>query len=306
MDQKDCSHFFYRPECPDINNLRALSISNRWLESDFIIEDDYQYLDCLTEDELIFYRFIFTFLSAADDLVNVNLGSLTQLFSQKDIHHYYIEQECIEVVHARVYSQIQLMLFRGDESLRVQYVNVTINNPSIQQKVQWLEEKVRDNPSVAEKYILMILIEGIFFVSSFAAIAYLRNNGLFVVTCQFNDLISRDEAIHTSASCCIYNNYVPEKPAIARIHQLFSEAVEIECAFLKSHAPKTRLVNVDAITQYVKFSADRLLSAINVPKLFNTPPPDSDFPLAFMIADKNTNFFERHSTSYAGTVINDL
>ncbi|AAG27191.1 ribonucleotide reductase, small subunit [Cercopithecine alphaherpesvirus 9] len=303
------SRFFYSLECPDINELRSLSISNRWLETDFTLEDDYQYIKCLTEEELSFYKFIFTFLSAADDLVNVNIGSLITLFKQKDIHHYYLEQECIEVVHSRIYSQIQLMLFEGDIFERLRYTEATIQDAYIKAKVDWLEYNVQMNPLIGEKYILMIIIEGIFFTSSFAAISYFRNNGLFVVMCQLNDLISRDEAVHTSASCCIYNNYISykEKPAIPRIHQLFMEAVNIECNFISAYAPKNqRIINIDAILQYVRYNADRLLSAINIPVLFNAPAPKADFPLAFMTAEKHTNFFERHSTAYTGAVINDL
>ncbi|AIL02937.1 ribonucleotide reductase subunit 2 [Equid alphaherpesvirus 3] len=301
--------YFYTPECPDIDHLRSLSVANRWLETDLVIADDLKDVARLSEGELRFYRFIFAFLSAADDLVNLNLGDLSALFDQKDILHYYIEQESIEVTHSRVYSAIQLMLFRNDAAARAAYVASVIGDPAIRRKVAWLEAKVRECASVAEKYVLMILIEGVFFASSFAAIAYLRTHNLFVVTCQSNDLISRDEAVHTSASCCIYNNYLGafEKPSVDRIFALFSEAVAIECEFLVSHAPSgSHMLDLRAIIDYVRYSADRLLGAIHMPPMFHAPPPAPSFPLAFMTAEKHTNFFERRSTAYSGTLVNDL
>ncbi|SCO83521.1 ribonucleotide reductase subunit 2 [Spheniscid alphaherpesvirus 1] len=305
----DAEKYFYVLQCPDINHLRSLSIMNRWTETELVFADDSGDIDKLTPSELDFYRFLFAFLSAADDLVNCNLGDLSNLFFQKDILHYYIEQECIEVVHSRVYSIIQLMLFRNDSAARLEYVKIAIMDQAIQKKVRWLEAKVRECESVAEKYILMILIEGIFFASSFASIAYLRTHGLFGVTCQSNDLISRDEAIHTHASCCIYNNYLSKhpKPSPCRIYSLFTEAVKIEHDFLRTRAPKcSKIIDLEAIFGYIRFSADRLLSAIGMEPVYNEPKPADDFPLALMIANKHTNFFERRSTAYAGALVNDL
>uniref|UniRef100_A0AAU0K7F6 ribonucleoside-diphosphate reductase n=1 Tax=Anatid alphaherpesvirus 2 TaxID=3080522 RepID=A0AAU0K7F6_9ALPH len=308
-DDRPPEDFFYALQCPDINQLRSLSVLNRWLETEFVVWDDANDVARLTPEELDFYRFIFVFLSAADDMVNLNLDSLQTLFSQKDIRHYYIEQECIEVVHSRVYSIIQLMLFGNDSNARAEYVMKAIRYPEIASKIEWLESRVAECQSIAEKYILMILIEGIFFSTSFAAIAYLRVNNMFVVTCQLNTLISRDEAIHTAASCCIYNNYLEghAKPSARRIHKLFKEAVKIECEFIKSRAPKnSKILNLDAIYGYVRYSADRLLNEIGVPTIYDEPRPSADFPMALMSAENNTNFFERRSTAYSGSVMNDL
>lgn len=87
--------YFYETECPDLDHLRSLSVANRWLETEFPLADDAKDVARLSGAELEFYRFLFAFLSAADDLVNVNLGDLSELFTQKDILHYYIEQESI-------------------------------------------------------------------------------------------------------------------------------------------------------------------------------------------------------------------
>ena len=306
--QNTTAQYFYVPECPDIGNLRSLSIMNRWTETEFVIADDLEDVGKLSEDEKNFYRFLFTFLSAADDLVNLNIDSLLSLFTQKDIHHYYFEQECIEAVHSRAYSIIQLMLFSNDQAARQEYVTSTLRSPAILSKLEWLERRVAECTSIAEKYILMILIEGIFFTASFAAIAYLRVNNLFVVTCQINNLISRDEAIHVEASCCIFKNYLAgPKPTTARIHTLFKEAVRLECEFLRTAAPRTsNIINIDAICSYVRYSADRLLRALDILPIYDEPKPPADFPLVLMSAASNTNFFERRNTAYSGSVSNDL
>ena len=106
-----------------------------------------------------------------------------------------------------------------------------------------------------------------------------------------------------------WNNYLGDapRPDEARIHQLFAEAVEIECEFLRARAPRdSLLLDLPAIISYVRYSADRLLQAIGASPLFGAPAPAADFPMALMVAEKHTNFFERRSTNYTGTVVNDL
>nr|WGL40856.1 ribonucleotide reductase subunit 2 UL40 [Psittacid alphaherpesvirus 6] len=309
-DDIDPEDYFYVTQCPDINQMRSLSMVNRWTETEFVVADDLNDVRKLSPEELNFLRFIFVFLSAADDLVNLNLGTLQGLFRQKDIQHYYVEQECIEAVHSRVYSQIQLMLFGNDALARAAYVRNVITDPAIVAKIRWLDSKVAECDSIAEKYVLLAIIEGIFFSSSFAAIAYLRCNNLFTVMCQLNTLISRDEAIHTTVSCIIYNRYLPHvpKPTSRRIYLLFKEAVKIECQFLRSKAPgiNSKLIDLDAICSYVRYSADRILQLLGLQPMYDEPKPPTEFPMALMFTSDNTNFFERRSTAYAGCITNDL
>ncbi|QOD40233.1 ribonucleotide reductase subunit 2 [Macropodid alphaherpesvirus 2] len=304
--------YFYTPQCPEINTLRTLSVANRWLESEFVFVGDETDVSRLSREELDFYRFLFTFLAAADDLVAEELGDLAKCFVQKDIAHYYSEQENIEVIHSRTYSIIQLILFNNNAEAREKYVLDNIDHPSIQTKVAWINSRVRECDTLPGKLLFMILIEGIFFAASFAAIAFLRTNNLLRVTCQTNDLISRDEAIHTTASCTLYNLHVPEhhKPPPNYIYRLFREAVDIEISFIRSRAPSNSTIldrtALLAIEDYVRFSADRLLGLINMDPIFNVSAPSPDFPLRLMSVEKHTNFFECRNTAYTGTVVNDL
>ncbi|QEG54089.1 Ribonucleoside-diphosphate reductase small subunit [Cacatuid alphaherpesvirus 2] len=305
------TQFYYTPECPDLRELRDLSIANNWNEFELCYSRDEKDVNSLSEEELEFYKFVFVFLAAADDMVNVNIEGLMTLFPQKDIQHYYAEQIRIETVHSRTYGLIQLLLFRNDLIARDRYVLEAVKDSAIIRKINWLTrlQEEGDSLTLPEKYILMILIEGIFFVSSFAAISYLRRHNIFLVACQSNDLISRDEVIHTTASCRIYNNWLNSmsKPSTARIHQLFKEAVEIECDFLVARAPNaSRLIDIDAIQSFVRFTADRWLTTIGEPAIYNEPAPDATFPLILMSLEKNVNFFEHRSTAYSANLVNDL
>lgn len=304
------SKYIFCSKAPEMESLYKQSICNRWQDEEININGDLRDIVKLSNEELDYFRFIFSFLSSADDLVNINLGQLSLLFDQKDILHYYIEQESIEAVHSRTYAKILSVLFYNNDEHRDCYVNTLVNTEAvIQKKINWLECKVSECNSVPMKYILMILIEGIFFVSSFASISYLRARQICQGICQSNTLISRDEALHTLASCIMYNRYLKkyEKPPACEIYRVFKEAVEIELEFLDTKSRGvSHLVNVSAIKEFIKYSADRLLIAIKLQPLYNAPEPKADFPLRLTTIQKSINFFECRSTDYCAAVINDL
>jgi len=142
------------------------------------------------------------------------------------------------------------------------------------------------------------IIEGIFFSGSFCAIFWLkeRNNTLPGVT-QSNELISRDESMHTEFAILLHSmikNRLPEDI----VKEMFREAVEIETEFIVESIPCSMLgMNSILMTQYIEFVADRLLIQLGYDKIWNTNNP---FPFMDRVSmDLKTNFFEHISTNYS-------
>ena len=112
-----------------------------------------------------------------------------------------------------------------------------------------------------------------------------------------NELISRDEGLHTEFACLIYSKIV-NKLSIAAAHSLVREAVEIEQEFITESLPCSLIgMNSRLMIQYIQFVADRLLVQLGYPKTFNTANP-----FAFMeriSLEGKDNFFEKRVTAYA-------
>ena len=73
-----------------------------------------------------------------------------------------------------------------------------------------------------------------------------------------NELISRDEALHTEFAVLLHSKL--EKPLKRqKIHDIIKEAVEIEKEFICDALP-CRLIGMNQLlmTQYIEFVADRL------------------------------------------------
>ena len=79
-------------------------------------------------------------------------------------------------------------------------------------------------------------VEGIFFSGSFASIFWLKKRGLMPGLSFSNELISRDEGLHTDFACLMFKHLV-NKPSNERIMEIVCDAVEIECEFLTEALP---------------------------------------------------------------------
>ena len=92
-----------------------------------------------------------------------------------------------------------------------------------------------DNP-FPERLVAFAAIEGIFFSGSFCSIFWLKKRGLMPGLTFSNELISRDEGMHTDFACLLYkhiNNKIPNE----RIIEIISNAVEIELEFVCDALP---------------------------------------------------------------------
>jgi ribonucleoside-diphosphate reductase subunit M2 len=58
--------------------------------------------------------------------------------------------------------------------------------------------------SFAERLVAYAAVEGIFFSGSFCAIFWLKKRGLMPGLTFSNELISRDEGLHTDFGCLLY------------------------------------------------------------------------------------------------------
>jgi ribonucleotide reductase beta subunit family protein with ferritin-like domain len=140
-------------------------------------------------------------------------------------------------------------------------------------------------------------IEGIFFSSSFASIYWIKKRGLMPGLTFSNELISRDEALHTEFAILLYNKLQKKLPK-KRIYEIIQEAVEIEKEFITEALP-CRLIGMNAklMTQYIEFVADRLCLQLGYDKVYNAANP-FDFMELISIESK-VNFFERTNSEYA-------
>jgi ribonucleotide reductase beta subunit family protein with ferritin-like domain len=112
-----------------------------------------------------------------------------------------------------------------------------------------------------------------------------------------NELISRDEALHTEFAILLYNK-LERRLSKARIYEIIKDAVEIEKEFIVDAIP-CRMIGMNAklMTQYIEFVADRLCVQLGYDKIYNSANPFDFMELISM--ESKVNFFERTNAEYA-------
>jgi ribonucleoside-diphosphate reductase subunit M2 len=146
------------------------------------------------------------------------------------------------------------------------------------------------------RLVAFAVVEGIFFSGSFASIFWLKKRGLMPGLTFSNELISRDEGMHTDFACLLYS-HIRSKPLEADVKRIITEAVTIEQEFLTEALPVKLLgMNSDLMCQYIEFVADRLMLALGYAKVYQATNP-FDFMENISLAGK-TNFFEKRVADY--------
>jgi ribonucleoside-diphosphate reductase subunit M2 len=111
-----------------------------------------------------------------------------------------------------------------------------------------------------------------------------------------NELISRDEGLHTKFACARYA--LGEPICEETVHQIVNDAVVVESFFVRNSL-KTALIgmNADLMVQYVMYVADFLCVQLRCAKIYNVQNPFDWMNTISM--DGKTNFFERRVSEYA-------
>jgi ribonucleoside-diphosphate reductase beta chain len=121
-----------------------------------------------------------------------------------------------------------------------------------------------------------------------------------------NELISRDEGMHTDTACMLYKDHLVNKLPESRVREIIESAVDFESEFIKEAIPVSLIgMNSADMKKYIEFVADRLMLELGYSKIYNSENP-FDFMDMISLQGK-TNFFEKKVAEYqkAGVKKND-
>ncbi|KAK5078859.1 Ribonucleotide-diphosphate reductase (RNR), small subunit [Lithohypha guttulata] len=251
----------------------------------------------LNDDERYFISHVLAFFAASDGIVNENL---LERFSGEvqvpEARCFYGFQIMMENIHSEMYSLLIDTYVK--EPKQKQYLFDAIDTiPCIRKKAEWALRWISDKESTfAQRLVAFAAVEGIFFSGSFASIFWLKKRGLMPGLTFSNELISRDEGMHTDFACLLLS-HLNHRPSKEVIEKVIIEAVAIEQEFLTEALPVALLgMNSNLMKQYIEFVADRLLVSMGNSKYYRVTNP-FDFMENISLAGK-TNFFEKRVGDY--------
>jgi ribonucleotide reductase beta subunit family protein with ferritin-like domain len=282
----------------DIWKMYKKQVECFWRAEEIDLSKDMNNWESLNLDEKHFISMILAFFAASDGIVLENLAVRFMGDVQlAEARAFYGFQIAMENIHSETYSLLIDTYIKNDME-KSRLFSAIDHFPCIKKKSDWAQKWIKDNrSSFATRLVAFACIEGIFFSGAFCSIYWLKKRGLMPGLTFSNELISRDEALHTEFAVLLYSK-LQKKINKARIYEIIKEAVDIETEFICDALP-CRLIgmNSDLMSQYIKFVADRLALQLGYDKIYNVLNP---FDFMDMISlEGKTNFFEKRVSEYA-------
>lgn len=250
----------------------------------------------LNKDERHFISHILAFFAASDGIVNENLAvNFMQEVQYPEARCFYGFQIMIENIHSEIYSLL-IDAYIKDTQEKDYLLNAIETIPCVQKKAEWALKWI-GSEHFAKRLIAFAAVEGIFFSGSFCSIFWLKKRGLMPGLTFSNELISRDEGLHSDFACLLYTQHLQNKLPEDIVKEIITDAVAIEKEFVTDALP-VRLIgmNAELMCQYIEFVADRLLIALGCSKVWDATNP-FDF-MELISLEGKTNFFERRVGEY--------
>jgi ribonucleotide reductase beta subunit family protein with ferritin-like domain len=297
--QEDTNRYVMFPiQDQEIWQMYKKQIDCFWRAEEIDLSKDVVQWDKLDEKEKYFISMILAFFAASDGIVLENLAARFMGEVQlSEARAFYGFQIAMENIHSETYSLLIDTYIKDREEKQTLFKAID-NFPCIKKKADWAIKWINDKrSSFATRLIAFACIEGIFFSGAFCSIFWLKKRGIMPGLTFSNELISRDEALHTEFAILLYNK-LSKKVSKSRINEILKEAVEIEKEFICDALP-CRLIgmNSDLMCQYIEFVADRLSVQLGNDKIYNAKNP-FDFMEMISIEGK-TNFFEKRVAEYS-------
>jgi ribonucleoside-diphosphate reductase subunit M2 len=273
------------------------SVAVFWTPDEIDFSKDMSDWNKLTDNEKHFIGRVLAFFAGSDGIVMENLVTRFQgEVSSQVVKLFYSFQNAMEGIHSETYSLL-IDTYIKDEEEKAKLFNAINTVPCIQHKADWALHWMRDHNKFAVRLVAFACVEGIFFSGAFCSIFWLKKRGLLPGLTFSNELISRDEGLHTQFAVALFHT-LPIKPEPDTIKIIIMQAVELEKEFICDALPCSLIgMNSKMMSQYIEFVADRLAVQLGCQKIYATTCP-FDF-MDLISLEGKTNFFEKKVSDYS-------
>lgn len=292
--------------------------ANHWLPTEISMQQDieqWKSSSVLSEDERLALKTVLGFFSTADSIAanNIVLAAYRHVTSP-ECRMYLLRQAYEEAIHTHAYQYIVESLgldsseifnmYRERRSIYDKDAFILSFNEGIFDQNFKTGTFENDQKFLENIIVFSLIMEGIFFYSSFAVMFSFQRQNKLVGAAQQIQYIMRDESQHLNFGIEMVNTIKEEQPELwteefqQKIIGLVRQAVSLEYTFAVDCFPNGILgINADNFKQYIEYIADRRLQRIGLPAQFGSANP---FPWMSEAVDlsKEKNFFETRVTEY--------
>jgi len=292
--------------------------ANHWLPTEIGMQKDIEQWrspNALSSEERQAFETVLGFFTTADSIAANNVVlALYKHVTSPECRMYLLRQGYEEAIHTHAYQYIVESLGMDEGRIFNMYRNVSAiyNKDNL---VLSLNEGIfdphfktgtfeNDQKFLENLVVFSVILEGIFFYSSFAVMFGFQRQNKLVGSAEQIQYIMRDESQHLNFGINMINTIKQEQSELwtkefqAKMTDLIRRGVVLEYTYAKEVFPKGIFgMNAQGFKQYIEHIADRRLESIGLPKQYNVENP---FPWMSEAIDlsKEKNFFETRVTEY--------
>ena len=292
--------------------------ANHWLPTEISMQLDIEQWKSdkiLTDEERLAFKMVLGFFTTADSVAANNLVLATyKHITSPEVRLYLLRQAYEEAIHTQAYQYIVESLgldgteifnmYREVEAIFDKEAFILSFNEGIFDSSFKTGTFSNDQKFLENICVFSLIMEGIFFYSSFAVIFGFQRQNKLPGSAEQIQYIMRDESAHLNFGIDMINKIKEEQPELwttefqNRISALVAHAVKLEYTFAQTVFPKGIFgLNAEGFKQYIEHIADRRLQRVGLPVIYGSHNP---FPWMSEAVDlsKEKNFFETRVTEY--------
>ncbi len=291
---------------------------NHWLPTEISMQLDIELWKNplgLTPDERSAFETVLGFFTTADSIAANNIVmAFYKHVTSPEVRMYLLRQAFEEAVHTHAYQYIVEALAMNEAKIFNMYreVDAIYNkeefilsfNEGIFDGTFKTGDFKSDQKFLENWCVFSLILEGIFFYSSFAVVFGFKRQNKLVGSAEQIEYIMRDESMHLNFGIEIINALKIENPELwtkefqDKIVGLVRKATELEYTYAKEVFPKGIFgLNADIFEQYIKYIADRRLERVGLPAQYGAINPLTWMSETIDLSKKK-NFFETRVTEY--------
>ena len=263
--------------------------ANHWLPTEINMQGDVEQWKTpgvLTDDEIRAFKTVLGFFTTADSIAanNIVMAAYRHVTSP-ECRMYLLRQAYEEAVHTHAYQYMveSLGLDSGEIYNMYREVDAIYNkasfiltfndgifDPSFKTGTFESDQKFLENIIV-----FSLIMEGIFFYSSFAVIFGFQRQNKMKSSAEQIQYIMRDESQHLNFGINLINTIKEEQPELwtpefqQHVVDMVKEGAKLEYTFAAEVFPKGIFgMNAESFKQYIEHISDRRLARVGLPEQF--------------------------------------
>ena len=277
-----------------------------WLPEEVpLAEDVKDWEKNLTAPEKNLLTQIFRFFVQADvEVNNCYMKHYSRVFKPTEIQMMLGAFSNTETIHIAAYSHLLDTIGMAE----VEY-SAFLEYEAMKDKFDYMRLWGVDSKEDIAKTLAVFgaFTEGVQLFASFAVLMNFPRQNRMKGMGQIVTWSVRDETLHTESAIQLFRTFIDENPEVwnssvkDEITKACSTVIEHEDAFidLAFELGGVKGIEADEVKQYIRYIADRRLTQLGLPQLYNIEKNPLPWMDEMLNAVEHTNFFEGRATEYS-------